>query len=158
MARLRSEVDALSERAKVLAAIACADRLIHRFDDAIDAEVHEAVRSAWAWAAGTAWDPAATVDALEQREDLDDDAVAATAFAVQAVGGDTSGAWFAVNRLVDAAFARVPYAPDESAFRPLDVDMLAAPVRADLAWLHLVLAELRSDPGDTEAIDRLRRI
>lgn len=155
MERLSAGFAALSGPARALLAVGCADRLVRAAGAQIDDEVKQAVHSAWtAVTNGSSLSPAAITD-LRNRDDVNDDPVAAIVHASEAVNGDRDSGWHAVTRLVDSASARVPYAPGESTFRPLDEDLRSEPVASEVRWLQEALRRL-SDGERSHAIVWLR--
>ncbi len=68
---------------------------------------------------------------IERDHDLDDDAVAATYYALTSVQGQAGAAWWAASRAMDQAFAAVEYPEDASTFRPVEADAPSAVVQSE---------------------------
>ncbi|MGD8201293.1 hypothetical protein ACQE98_11575 [Ornithinimicrobium sp. W1679] len=93
---------------------------------------------------------------LARGQELDDDPVAATGYALCAVQGEAGAAWWAASRAVDHAFAGVRYDAAESAFRSLEVDAQDPFVRAEFARQAQLLQVVESATDLSEAVARLR--
>lgn len=93
---------------------------------------------------------------LESRDDLDDDPVAAVTYAMGAVDGDADTAWWTTSRLLDAAFERVPYPAEATAFRPVIEDAQHETVRQELRWIDETLSLLEQEGLTRGVIERLR--
>ena len=127
---------ALTHTQAVWVALVCAERLV----SGDTADRHDALREAL----DTAWDAlrtrqtesaAALAARLEDRDDVDDDPVAATTFALQAVAGMPEAARWGADRGIDDAFERVPHQPGvRVAFGPLDPDTASEVVQQELRW------------------------
>jgi len=126
----------LTRTQAVWLALACAERLV-----SVDsADRHDALREAL----DTAWDALRTghtegaaelAARLEERDDVDDDPVAAATFALQAVAGRPEAARWGADRGIDDAYERVPHQPGvRVAFGPLDEDTASEVVQQELRW------------------------
>jgi hypothetical protein len=93
--------------------------------------------------------------AIERRDDLDADDVAAVAYALGAVYGEDKAAWGAVSRALDAAFERVEYPDDARTFRPLRRGSRHQPVQTELRWQEEALSRLAAHGATAEVIDWL---
>ena len=81
---------------------ACAQALVRASADP-DTGLSEAIGHGWDIAKAQRSAPAES-DRIARRPDIDEDAVAATFYALRAVDGSAEDAWWAVSRFVDAAF------------------------------------------------------
>ena len=118
-------------------------------------ELREALRVGWSAAMDGSGDCQLARLAVEMRDDLDADEVAAVACALGAVCGDDKAAWGAVSRALDAAFERVEYPEDARSFRPLDEDLATKPVQTELRWQEEALSRLAANGATAEVIDWL---
>jgi hypothetical protein len=109
----------LPPQAQVVFALACAARLVRASGAASQRDMDEALAVGWSVALGGAGDCQAVCSTLEPRDDLDNDEVAAVAYALGAVIGESEDAWAVASRAIDAAFERVEYPAGASTFRPL---------------------------------------
>ena len=107
---LQSALMSMAPRERTVFALACAERLVTARRPSED-PLHEVLAMGWSVALGGSGDCAAVRSEVENREDLDDDDVAAVAFALGAVIGNPGDAWSAASRAIDAAFERIPYPP-----------------------------------------------
>lgn len=137
------EVLTLSPAARAMFALACAERLVRAAGGPDDLQT--GLDAGWEVATGGSADLEALRSELEEREDLDDDEVAATFFALGAAAGSAKDCRAAASRAVDAAFALIPYHPEETTFRPLADDFASPQVQAELAWQRAAAARLVLD-------------
>lgn len=147
---LRVRVDALPTDRQAAFALACASGAV---DDRVD--LLAALEAGWSALVDGA-DVTEVVLGLARSQDLDEDPVAATCYALWAVQAEDGAAWWAASRAVDQAFADVRYAAAETAFRPLEVDAHDPLVQGELGrQVHLLqIAESAADLS--EAVARLR--
>jgi hypothetical protein len=136
-------------------ALACAERLVRTSGAPSDSDLREALRVGWSAAMDGSGDCQLARLAVEMRDDLDGDEVAAVAYALGAVCGDDKAAWGAVSRALDAAFERVEYPEDARSFRPLDEDLATEPVQTELRWQEEALSRLAANGATAEVIDWL---
>jgi hypothetical protein len=94
---------------------------------------------------------------MDARGDLDDDAVAAVAFAVTAVIGSADDAWWAANRVLDQAFSRVEYPADARLFRPFAEDLASSQVQNEILWIDQALTRLEATGPSADVIEELRQ-
>ncbi|KQR08615.1 hypothetical protein [Cellulomonas sp. Leaf334] len=139
----------LPPAARAMFALGCAERQVRAADR--HAELLSALEAGWTVARGGSVDLAAVRAELDARDDLDDDDVAATYFALGSAVGDPQDCRAAASRAMDAAFARAEDDEDATGFRPLADDATGAPVTAELAWQQAAAARLATD-GPTEAV------
>lgn len=133
-------------------ALACAERLVRAADRT--GELRATLEAGWTVARGGSVDLARLQAELEERDDLDDDDVAATFFALGAAAGDPRACRAAAARARDAAFA---LAEDGTAFRPLSNDAASPVVQAELAWQESAAAMLAADGPTGAVVAWLRR-
>jgi len=117
--------------------------------DVADVQILESVWQAQARPS----DLPALLKRLHERDDLDDrDEIAALAFAASALlGSSMDGSW-AVRRLAESAFDRIPYPEDASGFRPLKEDAAHPVVMDELRWELSVAHALETDPHVIHAL------
>ncbi|MCC2322250.1 hypothetical protein [Cellulomonas xiejunii] len=144
-----AQVLTLSPAARAMFALACAERLVRAAGRAD--ELRATLEAGWAVAGGGSADLAPLRSELDVREDLDDDDLAATYYALGAATGSAEDCRAAASRAMDAAFELVPYGPDETTFHPLADDAASPPVQAELAWQQAAAAKLVAD-GPTDAV------
>jgi len=144
-----NQVLTLSPAARAMFALACAERVVRaagRSD-----ELRATLDAGWTVASGGSAELARLRSELDDREDLDDDDLAATYFALGAAAGSAKDCRAAASRAMDAAFALVPYGPAETTFHPLADDAATAPVQAELAWQQAAGARLAVE-GPTDVV------
>ncbi len=130
-------------------ALACARLQATLTDPALAA----ALEAGWEALSGDRDDVVQIVKQLGQRQDLDDDHVAATYYALSAVQGDGEAAWWSASRALDAAFAAVD---DQEEFRPLAEDAQRETVLAELGRQEELL-RIAEEMEEQQAIAALRR-
>lgn len=152
---IRSRVLGLPVEAKGVLALACAQRVV-RANGKEFADIEDVLNSGWSVVQFGQGDCASLRRALESREDLDDDPIAAAAYAMGAVDGDAEAAWWATSRLLDSAFERVPYPAEATSFRPVAEDAQHETVRQELRWIDEALSLLEQQGATRGVIDHLR--
>jgi hypothetical protein len=108
--QLQSTLSSMPAREQSVFALACAERLVTAARASRD-DLYEALAVAWPVALGGSGDCVNLRSKVEGREDLDNDDVAAVAFALGSVIGNPGDAWSAGSRAIDAAFERIPIPP-----------------------------------------------
>lgn len=134
-------------------ALVCAQALVRASSDS-DTELHEAISHAWDIAGA---EPSALTesDRIARRPDIDEDAVAATFYALRAVNGSTEDAWWAVSRFVDSAFEQAEYPTTVTQFRPSVEDNAVPDVRLRMSQLEAWLRAAESSMTIGELIEQL---
>lgn len=134
----KARLAALTDVQAVWMALACAERLLGRASPDQQSVLRDALTSAWESLATADSERAATLAAvLEERDDLDDDPVAAVFYALEAVAGVPDAAGWGAARGIDDAFERVPYPDGATGFRPLEEDTATETVQQELRWQML---------------------
>jgi hypothetical protein len=134
-------------------ALVCAQALVRASSDR-DTELNEAISHGWDIA--EAQRSALTEsDRIARRPDIDEDAVAATFYALRAVDGSTEDAWRAVSRFVDSAFEQAEYPNRATQFRPLVEDNALPDVRLRMHQLETWLRAAESSMTVGELIEQL---
>lgn len=138
---LRSRVDALAVDRQAAFTLACAQGAVGP-----DVGLLGALESGWDALVGHG-DVAQVLTDLERGHELDDDALAATHYALSSVQGQAGAAWWAASRVMDQTFAGVEYPEDAVAFRPVEADALSAVVQSEITrqLRHLKAAESARD-------------
>jgi hypothetical protein len=123
------------DRAAVVA-MACAQRLADR-QDSLDADVASAIdaRHGSDREALNRW-----AGQIERRLDADDDYLTATVYTLRASLGSVQDAWWAVNRLIDAAFELADSSTGLMTRRSLENEAAQSHVRNELDWLDATLS------------------
>lgn len=123
-------------------ALACAEHLVTGERSPRQAELRSMLDQGWmALIDGTPANLSHLRQVLEERDDLDDDEVAAVAYALGAVSGSVDDARWGAGRGRDAAYGRVPYPEDARTFRPLEEDTQSPEVQAELAWQRSAVSQ-----------------
>ena len=148
---MRSRVDALPADRQAAFALACAQGAVGS-----DVGLLGSLQSGWD-ALVDHGDATQALTALERDHELDDDAVAATHYALSSVQGQAGAAWWAASRAMDQAFAGVEYPQDAVAFRPVEADALSAMVQSETTRQLRLLEAAESARDLTAAVSHLRR-
>lgn len=151
----RGRVLSLEHTRSTALALACAQALVRAGAD-LDTELSEAISHGWAIAKTQQSAPLES-DRIARRPDIDEDAVAATFYALRAVDGSAEDAWWAVSRFVDAAFEQAGYPNTASQFRPLVEDSAVPHVRLRMHRLEAWLRAAESSMTVSELIEQLER-
>lgn len=119
-------------------ALACAERLASADEPRRRAELRATLDVAWdVLRSGEREGAYPLVVGMETRDDADDDPVAATLYALQAVIGSSDAVHWGADRALDNAFERVPYPVGVVLFRPLHGDTGSEVVQEELRWQML---------------------
>jgi hypothetical protein len=154
---LRRRLAALAVERQACFALACAKHLVEASSQARKAELLGVIARGWAALLG-AHDAAASMRSrLSTSNNLDDDEVAAVAFALDAVNGVPESAYWAASRALDAAFKRVPYEDEKRTFRPLAVDAARPIVQQEVAWQRQLPAQVEGPTALSELVVLVRR-
>jgi hypothetical protein len=121
-----------------------------------DTELNEAISHGWDIAEAQRSAPTES-DRIARRPDIDEDAVAASFYALRAVDGSAEDAWWAVSRFVDAAFEQAEYPNTAPQFRPLVEDSAVPDVRLRMHQLEAWLRAAESSMTVSELIEQLER-
>ena len=141
---LHSRVDALPRDRQAAFALACAQGTVGR-----DAGLLGSLQSGWD-ALVIGGDATQAIEDLECGHDLDDDAVAATRYALSSVNGEAGAAWWAASRAMDQAFAGVEYPEDAVAFHPVQADALSTLLQSEITR-QLRLLQIAESARDLSA-------
>lgn len=144
-----NQVLSLPPTRQAMFALGCAERLAHaagRTD-----ELLPALEAGWTVACGGSADLAPLLADLDARDDLDDDELAATFYALRAAAGSPQDCRWAASRAMDAAFALVDRDDDTTLFSPLAVEGVSGPVLAELTWQQTAAARL-AESGASESV------
>ena len=147
---LRKRVEAMPADRQAAFALACAQGAAGP-----DGELLASLDLGWVALVGHGDVTQALVD-LERDHALDDDAVAATHYALRSVQGQAGSAWWAASRAMDQAFARVEYPADAVEFRPVEADALSAVVQSEITRQRRLLQAAESAKDLTAAVGQLR--
>ena len=155
---IHARVAALTADRRGAFAMACAEHLVSLEASTRESQLRAVLADAWVVLLGERGDLAERRRALAAREDLDDDEVAAVAFALDAVAelGRTDATLWAAGRAMDAAYTRVVYEPGATALRPLSVDTAEPVVQAELAWQAKAVGLLEGPGSLPEVVEALR--
>jgi hypothetical protein len=154
--QIRRRLGQLPPDRQAVMALASAEHLVTLTASDREGELRRTLALGWAALTTGPRDLSELRNGLEDRDDVDDDEVAAVAFALGAVMGSLEDAWWTVNRCCDAAFDRVPYPEDTTSFRPLDEDAGSPQVRRELEWQLAALSTAEESDSLATAIARLR--
>jgi hypothetical protein len=157
LAPLRKRVFSLTEPSRGVFALACAERLVRHAAPDVAESLQAPLSEAWSVALGGEGNLRAIRDEMDARGDLDDDAVAAVAFAMTAVIGSADDAWWAANRVLDQAFSRVEYPADARLFRPFAEDLASSQVQGEIRWIDQALTRLEGSGPSADVIEELRQ-
>jgi hypothetical protein len=147
---LRSRVDALPRDRQAAFALACAQGTVGR-----DAGLLGSLESGWD-ALVNGGDATQSFADLERGHDPDDDAVAATHYALSSVNGEAGAAWWAASRAMDQAFASVEYPEDTVAFHPVEADALSTLMQSAITRQLRLLQIAESARDLSAAVAHLR--
>ena len=147
---LRNRVETLPADRQGAFALACAQGAA-----GLNVELLGSLNLGWEALVGHGDVTQALVD-LERDHALDDDAVAATHYALHSVQGQAGSAWWAASRAMDQAFAGVEYPADAVEFRPVEADALSAVVQSESTRQLRLLQAAESAKDLTAAVVHLR--
>jgi hypothetical protein len=154
--QIRRRLAQLPPERQAVVALASAEHLVALSAPPDQEELRRFLALGWAALKTGHPDLSGSRDELLNRDDVDDDEVAAVAFALGAAMGSVNDAWWAVNRCGDAAFDRVPYLDDSTSFRPLSDDAASPQVQREVAWQQATLSLVEESASLATAIHRLR--
>jgi hypothetical protein len=154
---IRDRLERLHQQRRAAFALVCAEHLVRSAATATTLDLRGSVDKGWAALINGQLDPEVR-QRLVESDDLDEDEVAAVAYALGAVSGQTEDGWWAVSRCMDAAFDRVPYPDGARIFRPLELDAASHEVQQELRW-QLIALDMVEEPGELAAlVPRLRAL
>lgn len=156
-AEMQRRLGRLPAERQAVVALAGAERLVGVTASVRESELRLLLAQGWAAVTGSR-DLSRLREGLLERDDLDDDEVAAVTFALGAVMGSVQDAWWAVSRCLDAAFDRVPYPDDATSFRPVEEDAASPGVRREMEWHLAALSVAEESDSLPAAIERLRAV
>jgi hypothetical protein len=156
MSGIPQRLAALSPEKRACFALACAERLVVRTSSTRQKELRTALDQGWSVLNGHGGDVAALRSSFDSRSDLDDDEVAAVAYALEAVRGDADAAYWAASRSLDAAFELVRHAGSATEFRPLGVDAADPVVKEEVAWQERAITGAEEAASLPELMQRIR--
>jgi hypothetical protein len=155
---LSRRLAALAPDRQACFALACADRLVAGNASPRAEELRTLLDLGWSGLTNGTARVTHVRAQLNAREDLDEDEVAAVAYALDSVLGDAGGALWAARRALDAAFDRIAYVADGTSFRPLADDEAEPVVQAELAWHEHALGAVESRTALPDLVARFRTI
>jgi len=153
---IRDRLLALPEASRAVFALACAERLVAHTTSERTPGLRAALTLGWSAVLAGQGDLAELCREFDTRPDLNDDEVAAVAYALRAAGGSPDDAWWAASREMDAAFERIAHSEVVNGFRALDVDAAEPVVQAEMQWQQAVLDQLEQTGPTEELVSRLR--
>lgn len=156
MSSVRQRLAALTSEKRACFALACAERLVARSPHDRQQELRTALEQGWSVLKGHEGDVAVVRTSFDSRSDLDDDEVAAVAYALEAVRGDADAAYWAASRSLDAAFELVDYPASATEFRQLAVDAADPVVKEEVAWQEQAIAGAEEAASLPELMQRMR--
>jgi len=154
--RIRDRLSALPVPGRAVFALACAERLVACRTSERAPGLRAALTQGWSAVLVGQGNLAHLRREFGTRPDLDDDEVAAVAYALQAVDGSPDAAWWAASRGMDAAFENVAGSEVVSEYRALEIDAAEPVVQAELEWQRAVLDQLELAGPTEELVSRLR--
>jgi hypothetical protein len=147
----------LSPERQAWFALACGEHLLPAEPAETRADLRITLDAGWGAIRSGDTSPVSVIrETFIEREDLDADAVASVAFALDAVLGIPDSAFWAVGRVTDAAFSAVPYPQDAYAFRPWSEDASHEIVRSECQWLANAMACVKRARDTSDVIEWLQ--
>jgi hypothetical protein len=154
---LRSKLAQLPSNERAVFALACAERTVRTAGGQSEQAMNDALALGWSAVLGGPGDCGPPRASLQQRDDLENDEVAAVFYALGAVLGRADDAWWAATRAMDAAFERGERQPAKRRLRKRDKAAPSDAVQLELIWQREALQLLARDGAAGGVVQRLRQ-